>query len=616
MLISRILVPANDAASSGLSGITMSRLGRFVAIAGKNGAGKSRLLNIVESCLKAYSQKISQGNIWMNQHSQFSQALKTEPGSPHAKNWASKIREIEDEILAAGQITCYDGQAPKALRFVPKKLELADPLDQSQKQVERAHNQAKSAEIDSFGESSLSYVQHVQDLWWNTSHQAFVGSENEKESAKENYESLCSLIEKLLGANLTRLATGATAIFNKSLAEAGLSDGQKVILQLIAAIHAKRSSLDNTVFILDELENHLHPSVTIDILERLADVAPKSQIWIATHSIPLLAYITSVDPMALWYMENGTISHAGRHPEKVLSSLLGEDDRIGQLSNFTGLPAQLAALNYAVESLLPPLTLTGGTGDPQVNQIAKVVSNKFGQSVPVVLDFGAGKGRLLEGIVANRADGCINVPIDYLALDNSTKDRQQCISVIAEHFTDAEQRHFSTTDNFFERRDDKSVDVIVMCNVLHEIPPGDWIPLFSKTTSFFQRALQDNGYLLVVEDQRIPVGEKAHEYGFLVMDTAQLKTLFSITKTDIDNDLFISDDYRNDGRLKAHLISKQLLARLTSETRTKAIDQLQNVCLEQINKLRSQKPSYTNGQLHGFWTQQFANAHMYLLQNT
>jgi predicted ATPase len=53
-------------------------------------------------------------------------------------------------------------------------------------------------------------------------------------------------------------------------------------------------------FILDELENHLHPSVTIELLERITAAAPQAQIWVATDSIPLLAYISSVDPMALW----------------------------------------------------------------------------------------------------------------------------------------------------------------------------------------------------------------------------------------------------------------------------------------------------------------------------
>ncbi|MGT2505736.1 hypothetical protein [Cupriavidus basilensis] len=72
------------------------------------------------------------------------------------------------------------------------------------------------------------------------------------------------------------------------------------------------------------------------------------------------------------------------------------------------------------------------------------------------------------------------------------------------------------------------------------------------------RALSDNGFLLIVEDQRIPVGEKAHKNGFLVLDTAHLRTLFSIKEADVAAGLFTFHDARGDGRLKAHLINRAL----------------------------------------------------------
>jgi energy-coupling factor transporter ATP-binding protein EcfA2 len=145
-----------------------------------------------------------------------------------------------------------------------------------------------------------------------------------------------------------------------------LSDGQKVILQLCVALHAQKSELENSIFLLDEPENHLHPSAAIDLLKMLYESTGNSQIWIATHSIPLLAYVASEEPMSLWYVDGGAVSSAGRHPEIVLESLLGNEDRLGQLNAFTSLPAQLAVVNYAMESLLPPTILGGGADDPQV----------------------------------------------------------------------------------------------------------------------------------------------------------------------------------------------------------------------------------------------------------
>lgn len=68
----------------------------------------------------------------------------------------------------------------------------------------------------------------------------------------------------------------------------------------------------------------------------------------------------------------------------------------------------------------------------------------------------------------------------------------------------------------------------------------------------------------------------------------------------------------DNGRLKAHKISKQLLNRTTGDTRKRAIEQLRETAKGEIHRLREDDPNYRNGQLHGFWTQQFANASLWL----
>lgn len=98
----------------------------------------------------------------------------------------------------------------------------------------------------------------------------------------------------------------------------------------------------------------------------------------------------------------------------------------------------------------------------------------------------------------------------------------------------------------------------------------------------------------------------------MVLDTAHLKTLFSVTEADIQNGLFQAYDHRADGRLKAHKISKELLPRLNAVSRKSAIEELRVTAKTQITLLRQSEPNYRNGQLHGFWTQQFANASLWL----
>jgi hypothetical protein len=148
-------------------------------------------------------------------------------------------------------------------------------------------------------------------------------------------------------------------------------------------------------------------------------------------------------------------------------------------------------------------------------------------------------------------------------------------------------------------------------HVLHEIPPSEWLELFDNT-SLIGRSLKDSGCLVIVEDQRIPIGEKAHKFGFLVLDTEHLSILFSVTKEDCDNGLFQVFDQRDDDRLKAHKISKQLFNRLQPKTRDLAIQELCKTAKLEITALREKKPIYLNGLLHGFWTQQFVNASLWL----
>lgn len=312
-------------------------------------------------------------------------------------------------------------------------------------------------------------------------------------------------------------------------------------------------------------------------------------------------------------MDDGKISNAGRRPELVLESLLGNEEGIAQLGTFTNLPAELASVRYATESLLPPQVLAGGAGDPQVSQIQQALERVGRNGRPLaLLDYGAGKGRLLEGLadLLSERGIAISDAIDYFAFDVFEDDHLHCAKVVAEYYGKS-QRIFHKEDAFFSLKDAESIDVVVMTNVLHEIPPRLWPGIFSAE-SIIYRCLRSDGYLLVVEDQRIPVGEKAHEHGFLVLDTVHLKTLFAGTESDVHSGRFIVDDARNDGRLKAHLISRALLNNVTDATVKRAIEQLRRTSHQEIQAVRTKDPSYKNGQLHGFWTQQFANASLFL----
>ena len=614
-LISKFFAPIDEVEDVGLKEILMPRLGRYVALAGKNGSGKSRILNKLEWYVSARINAYDGIAERRERIAQHEAAIANNPGSPSIEAWRNTITSDNQQLTLRFERVVSNETAGrfKAIRFVPKQLNLADPRKSPSSHLDTGFAQAKVLGLTNFEQSCLFYVKKLQERWWNVSHQGFSGPNEVKQAVIADYEGFKAIVYRLLREQLDRDVDGEPTLFGNQISDANLSDGQKIILQLCVGLHAQKGDFDNTVFILDEPENHLHPSAVIDLLESLYQATERSQIWIATHSIPLLAYVASIEPMALWFIENGLVKNSGRAPQEVLKGLLGSDDRIGQLNAFTGLPAQLASIQYACESLLPPQVVSDGERDPQVSQIQKIITS-FGDAAPVrVLDFGAGKGRLLGGLAEGFMAAKQNLPelIDYFAFDQFPEDQDICQSVIHTHIPGEIKRYFGSTEEFFSSKDDHSIDIAVMCNVLHEIAPRDWVKLFAAQ-SLIRRSLSDSGFLLIVEDQRIPVGEKAHEHGFIVLDTPHLRTLFGIKDSDVQAGNFVANDCRNDGRLKAHLIAKTLLNRLTSQTRKEAVEQLRATAKERIAQLRTTMATYANGQLHGFWTQQFANASLFL----
>lgn len=614
MIIKKINFPVTEMMGSGLGEIKMSRLDRFVAMAGRNGAGKSRILDAIEKYSQQRSGTLRELDALRSVIENMEHNLTVKPNGPRSSDWISELERAKKR-LAVGleRIFCFDESRDfKVLRLISRDLNLQDWRSLPNSEVINRFNYPRSVEIDNYAASCLSYIQQLQNHWFNASHQNYSGSIDDQGLAIDEYEIFREMVGQLLGTTLERDVDGISTMFGRPIADAKLSDGQKIILQLCVALHAKRAQFDNTVFLLDEPENHLHPSAVIELLETLRKATATSQIWIATHSIPLLAYVASADPMFLWYVEDGQVAHAGRRPQTVLSGLLGGDDGIQRLNAFTGLPAQLAAINYANESLLPPKVVSGEGGDPQVSQIQRVMA-KVGQGNRItVLDIGAGKGRLLDCMGSQLAAKGEDVAmlIDYFAFDLSVDDKVACERVIRAYFSDDVGRYFNDSEEFYKCQSAGDVSIVVMCNVLHEISPLEWIDLFSAQ-SLICRSMREDGYLLLVEDQRIPVGERAHEYGFIVLDTAHLRTLFCVNDEEVGGDFFV-EDARRDGRLKAHLIGKKLLTRVSTESRRTAIEQLMQTAKVQIGALRKEAPTYANGQLHGFWTQQFANSAMLL----
>ena len=490
--------------------------------------------------------------------------------------------------------------------FVPNRIELEDWTNQTEQSWIQRASQATTIGVSNLYLATIPLIQKVTKTWFNSTHPMTEISQEEIDTATANYERLQSIIQSFIGTKIGLNQDGHSTLFGKPIAQAQLSAGQRVLLQLCVAIFAQGGNLENYIIFMDEPENHLHPSAVIDLLDTIKEHNPNGQIWIATHSIPLLSHF---DSSSLWFVENNTVKHSGKKPELVLRSLLGDEDRIQKLRDFTSLPSELARNRFTFECLCPPQVVETDSSDPQSNQLNEQLKIIWNEKVSInLLDFGAGKGRMIANLTDYET--VTQETLNYHAFEPFDTDKDYCLKNISLCYDDAENRYHTKIESLRTKVDDNYFDVVVLSNVLHEIPYSQWYSIFSD----IKVLLKEDGYLLLIEDCLIPIGELPHSNGFIVFNTLHLKKLFKIPSTEAN---FIAHDARFDsleqrGRLMAHLVPQAYLTNISTETIKEALKELKQSAKTEIQKIRKESTSYSNGLAHGFWIQQLANADLCL----
>lgn len=642
MKITRLEFP--DLPKYAIKPFKAERLGGTVVLAGRNGAGKSRLLQRIHAWdREMILSQVLAPTRWQLTHLEWAAHFLQGPkkkglpdlalhgwwNDPNAWKWiisnpnavairhsAAPARITFGTASAEGlSRTCqeemyaveFDSDArPQVLYFTPTDLKVEDSWNIGPADRKKLARSAEDAGIDHLPKSAVAYIQCLQNTYREGSHAESTASTADRDAVRTRYLSLDNAIHTLLGVKLDRDGDGQAMLFGLPLGEAKLSDGQRVLLQLAVALHAQSGKLSEQILLLDEPENHLHPSALIEVIQRLQAVLTNGQLWVATHSVPLLA---TFSPDDLWYVEDGAMSHSGSKPRRVLEGLLGNEERIYQLADFLGLPAALAANHFAQQCLLPPEVLTTGAEDPQTRQISRVLKSlreHRGTSKPLkLLDYGAGRGRLASAL--SSIPGAADL-VDYRAYDVTAEHRAECESAIATLHMDPAARCLIGPKALNNKLPDHSVDIVIMCNVLHEIEPRHWLTIVGQEGQA-SRVLKPDGFFLLVEDTEMRVGELANANGFLVLEPAALRTLFAITEEDTG---FATDDAKGDGRLIASLIPAQCLPRATSATVKKALERVKRSAMEEIQNLREQAgkkpPTYVEGRRHAFYVQQLSNS--------
>lgn len=663
MKITEVNLIENITNQVGLKPISMKKIGDMVLLAGKNGSGKTRLLNLIRNHTQNVQNDINQrssaksnidsylNNIknqpqekqnferniqnYRNQIVIWEQQIENQPqrkqqleqniknyenqilnweqqieNQPKQKEeWEKEILKFEEQLSLPIPIILENNQQNVAVvDFVPNRIELEDWSVRSKQDWMGMANQATTVGVSNLYHATIPLIQKVMETWFNSTHPMAEITKEEIDIATTDYERLQSIIKSFIGTEIGWNKDGYSTLFGKPIAQAQLSAGQRVLLQLCVAIFAQGGNLSNYIIFMDEPENHLHPSAVIDLLDTIKEHNPNGQIWIATHSIPLLSHF---DASSLWFVEDGVVKHSGKKPELVLKSLLGDEDRIQKLRDFTSLPSELARNRFTFECLCPPEVVETDSSDPQSKQLNEQLNVIWNNKSSInLLDFGAGKGRM----IANLSDypTVSKETLNYHAFEPFDTDKDDCLKNIALCYDDENNRYHTSIENLRTKVDDNYFDVVVLSNVLHEIPHSQWYSIFCD----IKQLLKSDGYLLLIEDCLIPIGELPHSNGFIVFNTLHLKKLFKVLSSETN---FIAHDARFDsieqrGRLMAHLIPQSYLSNISTDTIKEALKELKKSAKTEIQRIRRETPSYSNGLAHGFWIQQLANAELCLAE--
>lgn len=631
MRFKRFTPRPQDARRLGLGPLDMPKLGHVVVLAGPNGAGKTRILSLVESALDAMSNTRS-----IDEARRSIQTCKRVLAESESKTdkrdfkrslrryernlyWAENRENPECVSLRSGPIQ-FAKVSTGTRTARPARGTWPRPIDPDESWRDLSLTEIdKALEMVGRGigsdhiwvsDAGILHIKRIVDREFNATHQrSGIGSDVARNAAREK-ERLDEIVESFLaGAKIDRDIDGDLRCNGRPVRREELSAGQWTLLLLAALLHSQQPRLSEAILLIDEPEVYLHPDAQIEFVDRLIKATPNGQLWIATHSIHILSH---VDPDSIWFVEAGEARWAGREPEIVLKRLVGDDERIGRLERFLRLPSVHAMQRFTAECLLPPTIASTGADDPQSSQIRGILDalrtrsfKMLGKRPLRVLDYGAGRGRILAAL---RESPDVHEHLDYHAFEPHAADaREECAATIADVYgissDEARRRVYASKDDIESHLNPNSTHAVIMCNVLHEIPPKDWWILFSRTLS---RCLHRDGYLLVVEDMHIPHGEHAHEHGFILLDTVQLQILFRATPEDPEH----IRCYSERDRLKAHLISASLLGNVTLDTVSAALDHRVRSAKEVIAKLRSQaSPTpFKNGQQLALYAMLHANA--------
>lgn len=561
MRLKTLNLELKDVEKFGLTEFYSTKFNSIVALVGKNGSGKTRYLKAIEKnlydsdittlekfdnlpqILIDLNQRYQKGKanfnktrVFLNAQNDYNNDQKNQvfrdnfSKAANEYNLIANTRDAREYPNLAKIITKEINQRIKVLTANDfRKLKNSFDSGKTQSFQDVIDSTLESIEINEFnviGNTSLSYLQRLpHKLAFD---EIDCRGDEKKFKARVSYQRfkiIQNLISEFLGKDLqwhSRTSevsehddhvniktTGFCTINNREFNYEDFSDGEKVLFTYAILIFLlslnPRIKFKESIIIIDEPELNLHPKAQIKLIDSLEKLVKDSgQIIIATHSLSIVA---NLDYGSIFLVrDNSLLSPSAAIPFNAIDDLMGFEEHYNKITEFLVSTPAWAMTNFMAECFEDPKVFeSANKSDPQLEVFQKLILERNNLTL---LDFGSGKGRLIDRLKENESSWSRIARYDCFDIDESFNE-----IVIAKGAN-------SILNNLNEIQEN-TYDLIIVVNVLHEIHIKYWQENLTK----IKRALKPNGYLAIIEDTELPIGELPNEIGFLIFGKDELKSL-------------------------------------------------------------------------------------------
>lgn len=637
----------------GLSEFQTTRLNNTLALVGKNGSGKTRYLKAIENRLRNIDVvDLLEGNIKflpsqvekiithqknnLNNFRNYREYKKAESelkSKPNNKKLQESFKVIQQKFNAEKSRNPFNqntfDQINNKIRLqTNKRIKVIKPEDFRRLKAGLDKNSKKTTfqkiidsaseeidvDVDEFSMISDSALTYLRRLPHKLAYDDIDTKGDEKKFKNrvsyKRFSLLKSLVDEFLGKTLEWEArtsnvdehddhisiksTGFWKIDGREFNYNQFSEGEKVLftyaLLLFLLNTNPRIRFKESIIIIDEPELNLHPKAQIKLIESLQElIKDEGQLIIATHSLSIVANLQYGSIHLV--RDSKLFSPSSTIPFESVDELMGFDEHYNKIVEFLVSTPSWAMINFMGECFEDPEVFEeANKNDPQIEIFKNIILNN--ESINI-LDFGSGKGRLIERIKESEKTW-------------KRINSYDCFDIKAEYNELVKTIGANKVYNDLSEIPEDQYDLVILVNVLHEIPINEW----TKTINTIKKNLKPDGFLAIIEDTELPVGELPNDHGFLILNKEEMTSLLGKETVFVNSKI---ERYKN--RIICGIIKGDFLKRIDKNVLISTLEKLKTNSLKSIVEYRkSNKTELSLGRLYALKANLYVNSELAMKQ--